>query len=191
MLTERTSKAALWNCWVAETDALCEKRKVKRWTGVLTGLEPWGNYLGFLPVFVIVEPVKCTSNVLEKRLLGYCSLTMLLGIFCPLTLHERIYCINAMFGIVASVLSWQQWCYQQPKEVQYHCHPVKAFFHKLTLDYFSLEDVLPTIIICDWCIGWGWKVDKSICLEIRFCRMLSFSKLLVFSSRRWMYKNQS
>lgn len=97
-----------------------------------------------------------------------------------LTLHERIYCTNAMFGIIASVLSWQQRCYQQPKEVQYHCHPVKAFFHELTLKYFSLEDVLPTLIICDWCIGWGWKADKSICLEICFCRMLSFSKLSIF-----------
>lgn len=85
-----------------------------------------------------------------------------------------------MFGIIASVLSWQQWCYQQPKEVQYHCHPVKGFFHELTLDYFSLEDVLPTVIICDWCIGWGLKVDKSICLEVHFCRMLFFSKLFFF-----------
>lgn len=100
--------------------------------------------------------------------------------FCPLTLYERIYCTNAMFGIIASVLSWQQWCYQQPKEVQYHCHPVKGFFHELTLDSFSLEDVLPTVIICDWCIGWGLKVDKSICLEVHFCRMLSFSKLFFF-----------
>lgn len=111
--------------------------------------------------------------------------------FCPLTLHEQIYCTNAVFGIIASVLSWQQRCYQQPKEVQSHCHPVKAFFHELTLEYFSLEDVLPILIICDWCIGWGWKVDKSISPEIHFCRILTFSKLsILFPPRRWIHKNR-
>lgn len=56
------------------------------------------NFLGFLPVLMTVEPVKHTSNALEKRAAGILqSYHAFVHLSAPLHCMNEVYCTNSMF----------------------------------------------------------------------------------------------
>lgn len=56
------------------------------------------NFLGFLPILVIVEPVKHTLNVLEKRAAGILrSCYAFVHLSAPLYCMNEAYCTTSMF----------------------------------------------------------------------------------------------
>lgn len=72
----------------------------------MKGLESQVNCLDFLPVLVIVEPVKHTLNVLEKRAAGMLQFYhAFVHLSAPLHCMNEVYCTNSMFWIITSVLS--------------------------------------------------------------------------------------
>lgn len=56
------------------------------------------NFLGFLPVLVVVEPVEQTLNVLEKRAAGILqSCRAFICLSAPLYCVNEVYCTNSVF----------------------------------------------------------------------------------------------